>query len=581
MLLNHCWQRGVALVCCLLISAVELSAGESLARRLPPGALVSVEVNQTAPLLQRVRESETLQTIVDSEPYRKWAASGDGRKVRGGRAILEGQLGLNLWEAAERILGDQMMLALYPPSGRPEPDGVLLIHLADDEISELIRTKLQPWVELAEEKVVATDDNGTWLLQTADQKAFAALRNRWVVLASTIELRAATLALLEAETGESLANGIPWKQTEIESTDAQVSVIADLAGIQTLLQRDRLLPAKTDNPLASLLFGGLMEVGAQSPSVQGSLVVGEQDYSLDVTVPRGRSAVDSAHQTLLSTAVESRALTPEVPRYLGGLTLCRQWAEWYRQRDQLIEEHVLPEYDKFETGLSTFLPGKDFAEDVLALLNSPMSLIAAVQTYPHLDGKPGMQLPAFALVLDLHDPQRGADVFQLFFQTLGTIANIEAGKDGRQPWVMSSEAHEGVQINFARYLDRPRGEELPAVFNYQPAAAVVGRRFIAATSLELCRDLIVTLQQTPELKIDDSAAGRNFELTLEPAVGSQLLELNRALLTAKRVQAGKTLEQATQELDALLQILQSLTPMSLVTDVTPEQTVIRVSGGWK
>ena len=65
-----------------------------------------------------------------------------------------------------------------------------------------------------------------------------------------------------------------------------------------------------------------------------------------------------------------------------------------------------------------------------------------------------MQLPAFAAVLDMTDPARGSDVFQLFFQTLGTIVNIEAGKQGRQPWVMSSESHRDIQVTFAKYLDR-------------------------------------------------------------------------------------------------------------------------------
>lgn len=571
MRLSTLWLRCVT-VAFTSLAAVCVSAGDTLVERLPQGAIVSAELNDAAVLIERLRASEALKTIVESEPYKKWANSGDGRKFRGGRAVLEGQLGLNLWDAATRLIGDRVAVALYAPTPGKQPDGVLVIHLGDAEAGTLIREKVQPWIELADGQVITAEQDGRWLLETKDGKAFGGLQQRWLVLSSTRGLRDDTFARLSDFTpGDSAQNRV---------RAARLSATLDNAALRAAAGKDRLIPSKVDNPLGSLLIGGLAEAAALCPTLQADVTIGENGYALSLKADTGRDGVDAPHQTLLAAAGDA-PLTPTVPRQLGGFSLCRDWAEWYRQRDQLLEAHVLPEYDKFETGLSTFLPGKDFAEDVLALLQTPMSFVAAAQTYPHLDGRPGMQLPAFAVVLELKDPQKGADVFQLFFQTLGTIVNIEAGKNGRQPWVLSSEAHSGVQISYAKYLERPEGNDLPVVFNVQPAAGLVGNRYVAASSLELCRDLVDSLQRTPAERHDEGAAGRNFEFTLDPQIGASLLDANRAILTAKGVQDGKSLEQASQELDGLLKLLQQLTPVSVVTAVSGGDVEVTLEGGWK
>ncbi len=573
-------RRGFWIVAAL-VSVVNQAAAESLTAKLPAGAFASTELTHAGVLIERFRESDLKAAIVDSAEYQTWSRSNDGRKFRGGRAVLEGQLGLNLWDAAVRILGDRAVLGLYPPAGDGQPDGVLLVHLADQEIGPHLREKLTPLIGLADGALIEQADGERWLVESRDGKLFASLHGRWLVFASTRDLRAATHKLLDGEATEALASQAAWRSRPVADVPADtttLSTVFDVQPVREKLGRERILPAKVDNPLGSLLLGGLLEVVALTHAIHGDLSIRPDGYQLKVHTPVGRAAVDGPHQTMLATQ-PATGLTPQVPRQLAGFTLCREWAEWYRRRDDLLEAKVLPEYDKFETGLSTFMPGKDFAEDVLALLNTPLSIVAAEQTYPHLDGRPGMQLPAFAVILDFNDPQRGADIFQLFFQTLGTITNIEAGKDGRQPWVMSSESHAGVQLTFAKYLDKPKGDELPAIFNYQPAAALVGRKFIAATSLELCRDLVDNLQQPAAARAESAA--RNFEFTLDPVIGGVLLEANRALVTAQGVQSGKTLEQAAGELERLVELLRRLTPVTLTTDVTDDGVELTLEGGWK
>ena len=95
-----------------------------------------------------------------------------------------------------------------------------------------------------------------------------------------------------------------------------------------------------------------------------------------------------------------------------------------------------------------------------------------------------------AIIVELAQPDEGGALLQLLFQTLAAILNLEAGQQGRQPWVVTSETYHDVQVSYAQYLQKPSGEDLGIVFNFLPASARVGDRFILSSSLPLCKQLI-------------------------------------------------------------------------------------------
>jgi hypothetical protein len=585
-------RRSVPLLAAVLVwtgLGVGWADDASLARYFPDGAVGSVEVSGLTALIERIENSPLPQLIEKSDGFQKWANSGDGKKARGAQAVAEGQLGMPLWAAVKRIAGDRMFLAVYPPSeGREQPNGALLVRLADEEIGPLLQEKLKPFVQLASDQLQAEDRDGAWRLKSRDGKFHAAYRGRWIALASTAEKLDAVLnsvANPETFNRTSLATAAAWQglKTKFQANDTAVTVCGDLEHVRELVHQERLLPAKVDNALGSLLIGGLMECTALASRAQGSLVVGDSEFSVSLQVDQSAKELDEAHRTLFAPRLTSRReLTPNVPRRLGSVELSRLWADWYRYKDELHEDKILPEFDKFETGLATFLPGKDFAEDVLGQVGQPFTVVAARQTFPHLEGHPGVQLPAFGVVLELKDAQKGADLFNVFFQTVASISNIEAGKYGRQPWVLGSESHRDLQISYARYLEKPKGTELPIVYNFQPASALVGNHYIATTSLELCRDLIDAYKTAPPTtESSPSAVDVNFEFNLDPDVAAEMLLANRAALEAIGLQAGKSAEQVKMEIQDGQDFLHRLTPWQLRTIVHKDAVELRLTGGWK
>ena len=234
--------------------------------------------------------------------------------------------------------------------------------------------------------------------------------------------------------------------------------------------------------------------------------------------------------------------------------------------------------------MAIFLAGRDFSEDVLPLLGQRLTIVTTPQSFSHLKGKPGVQLPGIGLIVDLAKPAEANDFLNLVFQTIVVISNLQASQEGRQTFVLSSESYRETQVAFAKYVKQPEGATLPISYNFQPASARVGNRYVFATSLETCHQLIDTLKDhvaTPRTQVDPKEGVRDLFLDLSPSVAADLLELNASVLQAQNLQQGKSAEQSTQELNTLLKFLRLLTPVTFTSTRHSDRWVLELRGGWK
>ena len=338
------------------------------------------------------------------------------------------------------------------------------------------------------------------------------------------------------------------------------------------------IPEKLDNGGASFFLHGLLELAARSPYLGLTLDTNQQGFKLTAGLPGGAKSLGDKFGWYFSDhAKPGTRLLPEVPGIIGGLSLYRDFGGWYRGREALLAEKLLPGFDEFESGITNVLPGRDFAKDVLPAIGNTITFVAADQTFDHIDGKPGVKLPGFALIFDLAKPREGADLFQLIFQTVTTLTNLGAAEAGNEPTVMTPEVYKGATMTTVRYLKKPKGERLPIVYNFIPCAAAVGDKFIISTSADTCRALIDVLQKP--------AAGprlpnRNFNFEIRPGKLVDLAEANRDALLAESVQEGKTIRQARQELDLIQEVIRTIKLLRLSTQVKPDQFHLKLEGQW-
>jgi len=158
-------------------------------------------------------------------------------------------------------------------------------------------------------------------------------------------------------------------------------------------------------------------------------------------------------------------------------------------------------------------------------------------------------------------PKEGAELFQLFFQTFSSILNIQAGQQGRQPWILESETYKDTKILFGRYLQKPSGKRLPLVFNFRPDSARVGDQFIISSSLSLCRQLVDELKKPASKK----RLEKNLNVQFQLGTFADILEANKDFLQAQRIRKGRNPQQAQQDIALLLKVLRYFQALDLST----------------
>ena len=550
-----------------------------LARYMPSGAIAAVEGRGWDEIITRLEHSEFLEQVLASPTFKAFDNSPPGRKLRGGIAVVQFQYGKDLWSLARDVLGGEWILAIYPQESGKQPNGVFLIRATSPDIVSHLRTRLEPLVQLTGDKVTSEElDGGGLRLANVDDSALV-LQDRWIIGGNRRSLVDQIESALQSAPQSSLASTESYASSvQRIGADTRLQLWIDYQRLREHEQKDRLLPDKLDNPLVSLFLGGVVEYIAQASTVSAGLDITADGWELHAFVPGQPESIDAAHQTLLPPAPSDSAT--RLGEQVARLSLSRDWAAWYGQREALLEEKLLPEFDKFETGLANLMPGKDFRADILPLLSKRLQIVSAPQSFAQLEGRPGVQLPAFALIMELEQPEPATDLLQMLFQTITAVINLQAGQEKRTPWVVSSETYHDVQISFAKYLQKPKGTDLGIAYNFQPSSARVGRHFIMATSQELCRQLIDALQSSAELPPASTTDRPDWAFELAPTVVADLLESNRAVLEAKTVQNGQTPEQATQILNDGVRLLRHLRPLSLSSSLQPAGYVWRFQGGW-
>lgn len=556
---------------------------------LPSGAIAFAESSRLDELIAAIKNSPAYQTVLESEQFKEFQESEEFKKLQNGLGLAKLFMQMDLWEAGEKILGGQVALAVYPKEKSKKPDLVFLLRPGDPSAWGKQRIWTDPALGLSAKRVERKRFSwGLKIYETKGEKeapAYFALHKQWMAISSSLDLLEQTISLQLTNPQELVNRKIKLakalkedaaftKMAKTMGHDHLARVFVDVETISNATGGRLGLPKKMDNPLGSLLAGGIFELAAQSTYGTITLNTDEESFALEASFDGDPSKLDKRYQVFFSDHPKSGTTAlPEVPGLIGGFTLYRDIATWYRSRDDLLIEDVLPEFDKFEAGIGNLLPGKDLGEDVFPLVGNNITFVSALQSYDHLEGEPGIQIPGFAFIIDLEEPEKGSDIFQLFFQTLLAVLNLEAGKQNRQPWLIDVQLHDDTKITSARYLEDPKGEDLPIVFNFLPASARVGDKYIVSSSLELCRQLVDALKKPASAPLDKNL---HFEVRFQPL--AKILAANSEHFEAQRVGEGRTAKQAKADVDLFLTLLRGLGSLSTSTSTNEDGFKLRVQG---
>lgn len=567
------WQAAFLIVLCGSPAIAAESASATLHHILPAGGFAAIEVVDLAAVLDSVQKCDGYQEWLKSPVLQGWSIQPEGRNFFAVKKFIDENFDFDIWTLAKSLVGRRCALALYPPVGEQPVDYVLLLEVADAEFLASLRQKLRPWVSNPGEKVTMSDRlDGGWQLRHEDGH-ITVLIDRWVVTSNNLSLLEMTIGRRATQDGESLADE-PARRKCLEQLGADHLAFGWInpAWVKQEHRLERLTPAQREQPLNSLLSAGIAELVEQTDAVGFALNIREHDLRLTTTI-----AADAAGlpESLVGLFPQSVARNFAVPDQLARIDIDRDLTKWYDARKTLLTPKAVEACERFETMFRAFVQGTDFEKDLLPTLGTHWTLLAAPQSFAHLSNRPTPELPAFALVGELKDAERGAKFLRLVFDTGITLANLQAAQQKISLLKVETETYRDQVFILG---SRAESKESPRTVadNVSPAFAVVGDRFFIATSPDLGRTLIDAL-----LSADDSQRpATHLGWELDPAVAADVIYANRTPLLAQMVKDGKWHWQGERELDWFRAAAQHIEPIRFETQVKPDHLLFDLSARW-
>lgn len=582
-------HRRVALIgLCVLLGRAELARADlakrsvpsaPLAREMPAGALVYVETHRLGDVMERLGAVDPEQWGL-TDYWGRFAPGGPPiKQVKAAFEVAKAQLGMDVFKALGKLLADRAALGFYPKIGKQIPDVLLVFRTSDAATLTEFWNRAKALATLAlGDRVEETATSAGGARLAIAEYFFAERQGGTVWIASGKDLLDRAIRLKSDPKGASMLVGSAFKNAAQNfgiDHHAQFFVSTTLL---KLAMGGRISPAKVDNALIPVVFGGTVELANRGSIIGGSIDVEDRRMIVRLMQDASPAAISKATPVYLpSTEGAGAPPLPQVPGRIAAFSFHRDLAALYKQRTTLLTPETLAAFNRVEVGLSSLVPGRSFSEDIIGSLGTRITMVAARPDFTGFAGEPAIKLPAFALVLDPSNLDAATDIATLLFQTTITVINSQARDRASEPMVLSFEPHQGTTVAYGRHLRWPASKDLPIDYNFSPAIARVGSRLVVSSTRTLAKQL-VDFHASPAASRGLPAV--NGELTLDPPELAKALRLNQSLLAATLMQRGSTKEDADKDLSLGFKILEAIKKVDYSSAIGGGKQELRLEVGW-
>ncbi|MEQ8766026.1 MAG: hypothetical protein RL885_19065, partial [Planctomycetota bacterium] len=525
-----------------------------LAGALPADALAFVQLDHPSEWLASAFESPTWNKLLDSKGYAALRQSDGWPKALLAWRAFERILGAEGPAALERLFGGGLAVALYPPGeGRGEPHLVAILESPDDEIpgtlldSASVILRLAGWLGQGAGPLWVDADGGDRYLKVGDTY-FQARGSKLVVSTSEARLKAVT----EHLTGKRGSLATDRHYLERVKLRPEESIASLLVYTGRLSEAGRLIPERLDEPLVSLLLGGLLEAGARSDVLSFDVIATRTDLEIRGRVPLPPSKLSESQRAAFATESGARPRLEEPEHAILGLRVRRDLASWWANRGELLDESVQRGFIEFSNIMSLLFAGKDFAREVLPDFGSEWELWLTRPMYEAGALKPSPLYPAGYLTVPVLRPDAMRNVLRGAFQTAIGITNAQRAQEGLSGLMLETDEIAGTNVQWAELLPEsiPEVGHLPALYNLSPATALHHDRFVLSSSASLLESFVQRNRVSGALEPQPW-----FELSLWSGPLVELLRENREALVANAVlNEGKEESVAERDVDILFEL---------------------------
>jgi hypothetical protein len=553
----------------------------SAADYLPDGLALVITVRDGAGLVGGFRQLLSDYRFTETPMFAALSENPGFVQARVGVLGLAAAAGTDAWTALGSVAGEELVFGITPGKG-PETRFIAVTTSADPALRDRFLDQVRQAVGLSRagkpvpERSKSID--GVTFFATENDVLHGHIVPTLIATNSETLLRAAMAGAgaerPASEAYRAAAARVPaaaaaWGFFDLEA----IKAAAGPAGVSALIE----------NPLGGMLFGGawrsILDAGEALAwvSLDGDEAMLEFDIASAVPLP-------DTHEGFLSGASEWAGFDlASVPGYIGRMTVSRDWASLFAERESFLALPASEQLVAFSSGLTTLMGQLDYVDDVLPRFAGPVHLVAARQDLSPKGYIPTPWLPAFAMVLPLK-PGSEADGFakRLYSASLMAMsaASLIASQEGQPSFVIEPDRYRDCRILTAEYDDPAGGmggmDEMDAMdddeledgagagageagpervnvrYNFAPAAGIVKDRYIVATSVDLLRSIIDGLLAEPA----EGARPEGDWAHIDGRALTMVLADNRDEMVANRMlEENRTRDEAQRDIGAFLALM--------------------------
>ena len=536
-----------------LLTIGSLSAqkqSESIVERLPASTVILVDVPNPPDLIKELLE-HPIRKKVESIPDVAAFLNGPQMKVAAGViAFAELQLGTDWKTAVSQLSGKGLSIGFDA-----ETEAMfLLLHASD---AGMLEKTFNTLITLANNEGNLKSSIYRGYTGYQIDKNVVARFDDALLITTKGELATKLVDLKLDKTGDRLAGQASFQQA--------LGVRKPGLGwgwVNTRVLREagvakELFSGKTENMLAELLLGGVLQTLTEADWATGQFSLSHHDFSLEFAIPAASSNLPPHRSWYQSTAKNVQRVQP-VGQELMVLTMQRDLSDFWLASSELYGERTNAKISESDTNLSNLFAGRDFGSDILAMLESDVQLVLDRQF--ETGTGPAVKLPGFALVGRFRDPEAGAQQLKLSFQNLIAFGNLTSAQENRPPFEMDVDLVGKHKLHFANVMSQESFAKMnkgatinqgDMIYNFSPAVGFKDDLVIMSSTRGLASKLMMR-----DLRPLNQKESGHFSLSLDLQVLRDVLNDNRTQMVADAMlKKGKTKAQAETETDFVLQAL--------------------------
>lgn len=566
-MIRNRWPNRLLFLPLLICSAVQAAepAKWPRAAAVSPDAYAVLDVSNMRAVLDCLFDPRVVQAVTSHPEYQRRRGEHDVVQAMNLVKYFEQRFETDFPGLLGKLAGGGLTLAVGPG------EQALLVVEAEDggvlkEVHDflLLIARGEATKQGQPDRVKSADYRGITGWSFAPQQAHAIIGKRLLLANSPQALTAAIDRILEP--GKPNAAALPGYQqaTAAFAQSAAGTVFARMDVLKTLPQVQAALDQE-GNPLLALLLAPLMHTFRQSEWLAMGLGVDGTTFTLNIAGDSGSSDPAASNAFARPAQPDGGALpNVNVPRQIAGVSLYRDLHKFYAAKDDLFPQRTSG-LIFFENMMGIFFTGRDLTEEVLAELTPEVRLVVAGQEYVPEVGTPEPQLPGFALVFRMRNPEKFSPIAEEAWQKALGLINFTRGQQAEPGLILDRPTHAGVKYTMAYFSPPAEGDQTPADmrFNFQPALAMPGDYVILSSTDALAKDLIEALQGEAETGTAP-VGGKHSIVELSGRSLAALLGANReSLITSNMVEKGHGRLEAEGDIGMLLAIADSIAHLKI------------------